>query len=270
MIDSPRSVVAGINYVASDCSQPFVNNGDFSKNILPLEKVEVRIHDADSFASPPRVDVEGFCRVPHKVDLAALADSQDAQAAYRNTLLPLLQEVSNADELVIAPFCVIRRQAMSRIRTDIKESLGADFAHWDVTDLGFEQVTDHFYARPSKPGVRRRALYNTWKLLSEAPTNLPLAMCDARSVGPADVVAGGAYFPSVDSIVDTGFFHRNDHFRWVYYSKLTSDDLLIFKQFDTDATQPKMVPHSAFNDPSAPVGAAPRISIEARCMAYWY
>ncbi|WP_313805133.1 CmcJ/NvfI family oxidoreductase [Sphingobium sp.] len=265
-----RSVPTTINYLARNCPEPYVNNGDFSKNRLPLEKVEVNILDADAFPTPPTLEIEGFCSVPHKIDLPDLADSREAAASYRESLLPLLKAMTGADELVMAQFCVVRRQELTAIEKDIEKTVGADFVHWDVTDIGIEQVTDYFYARPSRPGMRRMALYNIWKLLSVGPTNLPLAVCDARSVRPEDITAGPAYFPSVDGDVDTGFFHPNDHFRWAYFSKLTSNDVLIFKQYDTDPTQPKMVPHSAFNDPSCPPGAAPRISIESRCMAYWY
>jgi hypothetical protein len=69
--------------------------------------------DADTFAAPPRLEVEGICRVRHKLDLTDLADSQDAASAYRATLLPLIKELSGADELLMAqmPPHRIARQA---------------------------------------------------------------------------------------------------------------------------------------------------------------
>src|SRR3546814_6724606 len=73
----PRSVRTGINYLARDCSEPFAHNGDFSKNVLPLEKVEVEVWDADDFVLPASLDVEGFCRVPHQYDIAGLADTRE-------------------------------------------------------------------------------------------------------------------------------------------------------------------------------------------------
>jgi hypothetical protein len=56
----------------------------------------------------------------------------------------------------------------------------------------------------------------------------------------------------------------------VYFSKLSSDELLVFKQYDSDKRFPVRVPHTAFLDPSCPPDAEPRVSIESRCLLRWF
>ena len=266
--DEEAAVTAGINYLASDCNTPYNHNGDASRNVLPLVKVEVRICDAEAFSSPPRLDVEGFCRVQHHYDIDGLADSSEAAARYRESLVPFMKALTGADEVVMMPNSLVRRQNSAEREAD--RNAPAELVHSDVTQLGGEQATKWFYPAPSKPNVRRTAMFNMWKLLSDSPTPRPLALCDARSVAPEDMVAGGSYIRSNDVVLDTAYYHPKDHFRWIYFSKLTSEELLVFVQYDTDLNRPRRVPHTAFEDSSCPPGAAPRVSIESRCIAYWY
>ena len=58
--------------------------------------------------------------------------------------------------------------------------------------------------------------------------------------------------------------------RWSYFSNMTREEVLVFKTNDSDPRQPHHVPHTAFNDPTCPVGVAPRASIEMRAIAYWF
>jgi hypothetical protein len=51
---------------------------------------------------------------------------------------------------------------------------------------------------------------------------------------------------------------------------MTREEALVFKTNDSDPRQPHHVPHTAFNDPTCPVGVAPRASIEMRAIAYWF
>lgn len=263
-----RSVTTRINYLARHCDNPSVNNGDFTRNVFPLESATVEILDAASFEQPPSLDVEGFARIPFAYDNEGL-DADHARAAYRAALRPIIQAFTGADEIHMADRTTIRRQAATKIEGDVIRSVVADFVHSDSTASGALQFEAR-YPPPQRPGVRRTAQLNLWRLLSATPTPMPLALCDARSVHPGDVTPGPAYFPSFDENIDTSFYHPNDHFRWVYFSDLTDQQLLVFKQYDSDPHYPPRVPHVAFRDPSCPPDAEPRTSIETRCLLRWY
>ncbi|MCB2013424.1 MAG: CmcJ/NvfI family oxidoreductase [Sphingobium sp.] len=266
---SERSFTADMNFLARSCSAPKVNNGDYSQNIFPLETMRVTMWDGETLASPPRLEREGFCRTTHKVNLDGLGEDPSVIPTYNATLSHLLKELTGADEVVVMPVAMIRNQSDTKVTQERVRGVPANFAHSDSTRQGGYELEEHFFEPPGRPNPRRIAQFNIWRLLSPAPANMPLALCDARSVQPDDIVAGPAYFPSKDISVDTAFFHANDHFRWVYFSKLTSEQVLVFKQFDTDPGQPQRVPHAAFLDPTAQ-NAHSRISVESRCSARWY
>jgi hypothetical protein len=50
---------------------------------------------------------------------------------------------------------------------------------------------------------------------------------------------------------------------------MTPDEVLIFKQWDSDRTKPLCVPHTAFEDPGTRPNPQRRLSIEARCVAFF-
>jgi hypothetical protein len=266
-----RSIQAAVPYLASSCSEPRVHNGDFTKNVFPLEDRVNTILDGETFPESPSLDVEGFCRIKHAYDVTGLEDTTEAAVALRESLAAMLKDMTGADEVHVLPFSMVRSQKESSVTKDIEKGVPAPMAHADNTDHGAATAEHHFYPKAANPeAVRRTVQVNMWKLLSSSPTPCPLALADVRSVRPDDIVPGPAYFPSIDASIDTAFFHPNDHFRWVYFSKLTNQELLVFKQFDSDKRYPVRVPHTAFDDPSCPEGAEPRASIENRALLRWY
>ncbi|MGB3795304.1 MAG: hypothetical protein WA957_03265 [Alteraurantiacibacter sp.] len=44
---------------------------------------------------------------------------------------------------------------------------------------------------------------------------------------------------------------------------------LVFKTSESDPLRAQLMPHGAFDNPSAPPDAPPRISLEMRGTAYW-
>jgi hypothetical protein len=112
-----------------------------------------------------------------------------------------------------------------------------------------------------------------WRALSPPPQDIPLTVCDAHSVAPADLIGADAVF-DVEGKPEWSFEgwvvrHNSEH-RWWYFSGMTRDEALIFKTNDSDPAQPHCVPHSAFDDPSCPKGVPTRTSIEMRGIAYWF
>jgi hypothetical protein len=92
-----------------------------------------------------------------------------------------------------------------------------------------------------------------------------LAVCDARTVAPADLVASDIFYPERSGEIYQ-VLHRPRH-EWSYFSAMTRDEVLIFKQFDSaGAKLASVTPHAAFEHPAAPAGAPLRESIEIRCL----
>jgi len=113
--------------------------------------------------------------------------------------------------------------------------------------------------------------YNIWRVLSEPPQDVPLAVCDARSVAPQDLVpADGVYDdgdPSKWWELEAYLVRYNPAHRWLYFRDMQLDEVLLFRSYDSDRRAG--VPHSAFDDPTCPPDGPPRVSIEARAYAVY-
>jgi hypothetical protein len=265
-----QAVSTILNYSVDTGIRPKIINADHTKNVMTLAPYEVAITDASLLDYDPTLAREGFCRVGHVADIQSVTTSQEATQKFRETLVPLMLELTGADEILFNPYSVVRRQAPledSSLASPVPVSTTANFVHTDFS-LDGAAGGEVQYPAPSRSNIRRSAMFNIWKLLSPGPTNIPLALCDSASVVPDDVIPGDSVFPD-DSSFETAFLRYNSNHRWYYFSDLNSEQVLVFKQADTDQDAPRIVPHTAFSDNSRPP-AASRVSIESRCRAVWF
>lgn len=130
----------------------------------------------------------------------------------------------------------------------------------------------------------RFAMINVWRSITDTPVTVhPLAVCDGRSVDPNDLVDFEIHYQ--DRIGENYFAKHTPAHRWYYYPKMTREEALLIKQWDSagvlarsdgassdgsDTSAPCTFSfHSAFEDPASPPNAPDRWSIEVRCMAIY-
>ena len=130
----------------------------------------------------------------------------------------------------------------------------------------------------------RFAIINVWRNIAEEPVAThPLALCDAASVAPEDLVVFEIHYH--DRIGENYFSKHAERHRWYFWSALTRDEAVLIKQWDsagelarTDgangdaagAGEPATFSfHTAFEDPATPSDAPDRWSIEVRCVALY-
>src|SRR3989442_16035001 len=96
----------------------------------------------------------------------------------------------------------------------------------------------------------------------------PLAILDARSLVPEDLLAAERRYPH--RVGQTYRLKYNPGHRWFYFPEMRRDEALVFKVFDSETDgRPRFTPHTSFVDPATPPGSSPRQSIEARAMAFF-
>jgi len=96
----------------------------------------------------------------------------------------------------------------------------------------------------------------------------PLAIADAASVALNDLLIAERRYPN--RVGQTYRLRYNPAHSWFYFPEMRRDEALVFKVFDSETDgRARFTPHTAFDDPSTPLGAAPRQSIEARALAFF-
>jgi len=252
--------------------RPRYHANDSSRDVLDIELRRVEIANARVRVPTAELEREGFELHEHRSSIPDFTDSRAVEARYVDEVRRLLLEVSGADDIAMTPRGVLRFSERSRECGRSDNSHPARFVHVDVSD-----ATAAMFAARSNPTparrVRRFSHYNVWRAISGPPQDVPLAVCDARTVRAADLVAADAVFDtpgvpewSFEGLVVTG----SPEHRWCYFPDMHRDEVIVFKTNDSEPARAHCVPHVAFNDPSCPPDAPPRASIEMRGIAYWY
>lgn len=158
----------------------------------------------------------------------------------------------------------------------------ASDVHVDYTPLRAECLADDFakQAGLNREDYKRVMFINIWRAVSEGPQNWPLAVCRGDLVGDEEGVVNnliyGDTIPDLDNLPDLpddplhpegSLFHYQPRHRWIYFSNMTADEILLFTLYDSVQKRPWRVPHCAFfNDME---GTKPRESIEIRTVCFF-
>lgn len=130
----------------------------------------------------------------------------------------------------------------------------------------------------------RFAIINVWRSIADTPVAVhPLALCDGRRVDPKDLVVFEIHYQDRIGENYLAKYARPHH--WYYYPRMTRAEALLIKQWDSagvlarsdgalpdgsDTNAPCTFSfHSAFDDPTSPLNAPERWSIEVRCMVIY-
>lgn len=261
------TIQAEINYSAPMTARPRFHANDQSDDLLNLDPRTVNI--VDGRQSPPSLDSEGFALVSHRSEVDDFGNPE-MQALYKKEIEQLIAGVSGADKVVVNSPGVLRFGEKSSECGEHDNSRPARFIHIDVNDETAAQFT-HASA-PEGAKVKRAAYYNIWRVLTPPPQDVPLTLCDARTLAPEDLIEADAIFDK-EGQPDWSFtallVKASPRHRWVWFPDMTPEEAIIFVTNDSDPARPHHVPHSAFDNPFCPPSAPPRASIEMRAIAYW-
>lgn len=148
----------------------------------------------------------------------------------------------------------------------------ASIVHNDYTHAsGRRRLTDIFSDSPDelrRLKKRRFAIVNAWRSIGEPVVDHPLVLCDARTVPDSDLVS--VERRGEDRTGELQVALHEPAQRWYYYPRMNRDEVLLFKTWDSALDgRTRFTPHSSCKDPRAPTDAAPRESLETRCLVFF-
>ena len=257
-----------INYVARTPERPRYYANDHSRDTVVIEQHVMPL--VDGRAGGLDLDGAGFGLVTHRSAAGDLRDKANG-SVYAAEVEALLRDLTGADAVVVTGMPIPRFSERSGRAGSSDNSYPARFAHVDLSD-----TTGATFSDRSKPGERpyaRAAHYNVWRALSDPPQDVPLALCDARSMTGGELIRADAIFDRPDgndwSFEGYVIGHEAAH-RWHWFPDMARDEAIVFKTHDSRADVAPCVPHVAFDDPLAPEDAPARVSAEIRAIAYWW
>jgi hypothetical protein len=234
-------------------------NGDYAEQM-------VSIADGRPLRGALSLDVQGF-ELLHSPTLARdLYDAAELESVYRPEVEQLVGSVTGADKVVVFDH-TIRTNAEAWRGKGLREAVRR--VHNDYTDKSAPQrIRDLLPAEEAERRLQRRyAFINVWRPIAGPLEEAPLALADARSLLPADLIASDLiYRDRVGEIYAVAYRPGQ---RWFYFPHMTRDEVVLIKCYDSDKAKAKLSAHTAFDDPTAPAHPRPRESIEVRTIAFW-
>lgn len=246
---------------------PSEAGGREESNVGMNDRRRVVIRDARTSAEAFSLDVHGFELVEHVSRVANFFSDHEIERTYASELTELLRAVTRAAEVVV--FDHTRRAADPDIKRVRKVRGPSWLVHNDYTPRSAEQrVRDKLGATAESRLARRFGIVNVWRPIQAPVRNTPLALCDARSIAPEDLVATERR--ARDRIGEIYRLAFNPAQRWYFFPEIRPDEALLIKTFDSAADgRARFAPHAAFIDERAPAGAPPRQSIESRAFVFY-
>jgi hypothetical protein len=188
----------------------------------------------------------------------------------------MVKSLIDADEVVLFSPPVLRK---NKIQVGSTYQPPAADVHTDYSPANAESTAKN--RAPADGKYSRIMLINVWRSITPPPQDWPLAMIDARSVEHDE----GVPYPMiiVDKIPDelpvrplpsthiegANFVYKSTH-EWRYFSDMTTDEVLVFKLYDSDnkkGSKSWRCPHTAFLDNTRTT--IPRESVEVRTVCYF-
>lgn len=230
-------------------------------------------------AGPFTLDEHGFCLGIHHTEITDWERNYGPDTSYAAEVCEVAKRLSGAD-LVVPMGGMVR----SSVTTSSTVQPPAAEAHVDFTQRCAERIADRIYKRahPEGLGYRRFIAFSLWRALSPPPQDMPLALCEGRSVRDdegthntkvdvAEIPQGDALFAPIEgeeNMAAATIFHHSPSHRWWYYPDMTPDEVIFIKFYDSDHRTAWRCPHTAFRDTSRR-DARERRSIEFRAIAYF-
>jgi len=260
---------AKIAYAGRGVARPRYHPNDHSRDVLDISPVEMDITDARGQALT--LDGAGFALLAHRSAVADFTDRAAVDAVYRPEISALIEALSGADLVLVNSPGIVRFSERSPQSGVLDNSRPARFAHVDVSDATAKAFAER--AAPAGRRLKRFVHYIVWRVLSAPPQDVPVALCDARTVATDDLIAADAVYDAPDrpqwSFESLVLAHAPRH-RWHWFPDMHREEALVFKTHDSDPQRAHCVPRVAFDNCEAPGHAPPRTSLEMRALALWF
>jgi hypothetical protein len=265
-------VEAEIHYLRDGRVRPRLDASRPGQSVVALDAYRVRFQDLRRAERLPSLDREGFTLLKHRSSITDFSDARQS-SLYCAELEQLLREVTRSSQVFLSPKLVLRSKHPLQPAPGVITDGIADVVHSDRTDRSVwheAQLALRHYGIDAIPEGRLVA-YNLWRAISPPPQDLPLALCDLRTVRAESLVRADSIGnpASRDEEVEFYLSLADPGHRWCFFSDLTIDELLLFQQFDTAASGPSGCLHAAFHNPAGTNATATRRSVEARAYVFF-
>jgi hypothetical protein len=232
------------------------------------EDHEITIHDGRPIADQLNLDEHGFILRDFDTAITDFYDDEQVKSIYYPEMEEIVKQETGCNEVIVFDHTIrVDDSGMAqtrKVRNPVKNM------HNDFTrNSAPQRVRDILPANDAEAKLSRRfGSMNIWRPLVGPVETAPLAVCGWDTLQEEDLlVAERRYQDRLGGVLHLTY---NPDQRWYYFPKMTRDEVVLLKCFDSlDDGTAKWTCHGSFQPPHIPPNAQPRQSIEIRTL-YFY
>src|SRR6478609_2624310 len=224
-----ETIDATVNYI--------VNNGEklFTETAGPggtdvrtggtADARRVPIHNARLHSDPFVLDREGFRFVRHDTAVADFFDEDQVRRVYYPEMEALVKTESGASRVVVFDHTLRTADDEQREARKIREVVPR--VHNDYTEWSGPQRVRDLVPGEAEDLLRRRfAIVQVWRPIRHPVETFPLAIADARSLSPDDLVISERIYPN--RVGQTYAITYNPEHVWYWFPLMRRSEALVF------------------------------------------
>jgi len=266
----PTATRAPMDFIRRQLGKPAFHSsaltGGRMQFFFESESHTVPVDNMREIAGTLSLDHEGFELLAQGTVVDDLNDDQSVENVYLPEVEALLARRFGASKVVA--FDATRRSDRESGANNPDGNRGpATQVHVDYTtksgpDRAADILGEDEVARLAAAGARILQV-NVWRPIRGPVQRSHLALADASSVKPDDLLATDQIFP--DRVGEIYMLAHDPSQRWYYAPEMTKDEVLLIKGWDSlEDGRARFTPHGAFNPTDVDENAPPRESIEVR------
>jgi hypothetical protein len=268
---APATIEATLNYLLDTGEAPWTYSGGNGSTEVrsggERDPHKVIIRNGRPHTNEFTLERSGFRFVRHDTAMKDFLDRDEVKRVYYPEMEALIKAESGAKRVVV--FDHTLRTADDAFREERKIREPVQRVHNDYTEWsGPQRVRDVLPDEAEALLKRRFAIVQTWRPFRHPVETFPLAIADATSLAPGDLVVSERRYPN--RVGQTYAITYNPAHRWFWFPRQQRNEAIVFKVFDSEKDgRARWTAHTAFDDPTAPPNARPRESIEIRTLAFF-
>lgn len=225
----------------------------------------VRIEDARPLQAKGELDLDtnGFILVQQSSGVEDFKDAAEVRRTYYPRVEALVQRLTGTSQVVVYHH-LIRTEDSSSFNQAYARYVHCDFSEAHGREISRKLMLERGLCTEAETEQYDYAWYNTWQPIDREVQQNPLTLIDANSLDRDDIVDYAFGEAGLDGVGSVPFFSPKH--RHYYFPRMQTDELIVLKQLDTRPRTAIPCPHTSFDDPTAPVNALRRRSIETRMM----
>jgi hypothetical protein len=268
---APDTIEATLNYLLDTGEPPWTYSGGPGSTEVKSggdpDPRRVVIRNGRPEAGRFTLEGNGFRFVRQDTAVADFLDQDEVCRVYYPEMEALVKAETGAARVVVFDHTLRTADDAFREAHKIREPVRRvhnDYTEWS----GPQRVRDLLPDEADALLKRRFAIVQAWRAIRHPIETFPLAICDAKSLAPEDLVVSERRYPN--RIGQTYAITYNPAHRWFWFPRMRRNEAIVFKVYDSlKDGRARWTAHTAFDDETAPPGARPRESIEIRTLAFF-